>query len=81
RSARHCRRIPSGTSLVFMLQSLVAILEHLSHLKVLRRPVESALHILIRVMDQPSNAFTSAKTSRKGRVQGVAGQRGSHMVL
>ena len=51
RSARHCRRIPSGTSLIFMLQSLVTILEHLSHLKVLRRPAESALRATVAVMD------------------------------
>ena len=29
RSARHCRRAPSGTSLVFAAQSLVATAEHL----------------------------------------------------
>jgi len=51
RSARHCRRASSGTSLVFLLQSAVATVEHLHYLEVLRRPVESTLDSMIGMHD------------------------------
>ncbi|MEV7102225.1 hypothetical protein AB0M90_12465, partial [Micrococcus luteus] len=42
RSALHCRRVPSGTSLIFLAQSLLAIAHTSSDSeRVLRRPIES----------------------------------------
>lgn len=48
RSARHCRRSPSGASPVFLFQSPIAILST-SEIKVLRRPIESAHGLPIKV--------------------------------
>ena len=61
RSARHCRRAPSRTSLVFLLHSAVAIVEHLQYLRVLRRPVESTLNAEIGVSDEFTGLLRPAR--------------------
>ncbi|WP_372490804.1 hypothetical protein, partial [Microbacterium aerolatum] len=78
RSARHCRRSLSGTSLVFLLQSAVAIL-NTSAIKVLRRPVESALRPGVRVLNDAGDVFTGPIADPQRHLERVQWQVGRHL--
>src|SRR5690606_8967276 len=71
RSARHWRRAPSGTSIVFADQYFVAIL-NTSTVKVLRRPVESADAARVSVMREPGEPGDAlASAGPEGHVEAV----------
>src|SRR4051794_2335416 len=70
RSARHCRRTPSGTSLVFLVQSAVTT-PHTSKVEVLRRPVESALHALVGVGNDPGGVVAGVCPGPQAHLEGV----------
>ncbi len=65
RPTRHCRHAPSGTSPIFMLQCEVATTRTTLQIRVLRRPLESALTARIAVTHEPgqvADAYDNALT-------------------